>query len=72
MEDKIVLYTVNCPKCKVLEMKLRQKNIDFKTVSDADKVVEIGKQHGISSAPIMQIDSDYLDFSQAIKYVNGR
>lgn len=72
MEDKIVLYTVNCPKCKVLALKLRQKNINFETVSDVDEVVEIGREHGIASAPILQIDSDYLDFSQAIKYVNGR
>lgn len=72
MEDKIVLYTVNCPKCKVLELKLRQKNVDFETVDDADEVVEVGRRQGITSAPILQIDSDYLDFSQAIKYVNGR
>ncbi len=72
MKDKIVLYTVNCPKCKVLELKLGQKNIDFEIVDNQDVVVDIGRQHGITSAPILMVNSDYLDFSRAIKYVNGR
>ena len=27
--DKIILYSTNCPKCKVICKKLQQKNLDF-------------------------------------------
>lgn len=72
MEDKIILYTVNCPKCKVLELKLKQKKIAFEVVDDTDEVVEAGKEHNISSAPFLQVNTDFLDFSKAIKYINER
>ena len=31
---KIVLYTIDCPRCKVLEKKLNSLNIDFKKCTD--------------------------------------
>ncbi len=67
--QKIKLYTTNCPKCKVLEAKLRQKNIDFDLITNFDTKELIDK--GFLSAPILQVDDEYLDFSHAITFVNN-
>ena len=48
----MVLYSTNCPKCKVLEMKLKKKNIDYSVFSDVEAMMEMG----IKAAPILELD----------------
>lgn len=64
----ITLFSTNCPKCRVLEQKLNQKNISFNKNSDMNEVIE----KGFMSAPILKIDDVYLDFTSAVKWVNGQ
>ena len=64
----IKLYTIDCPKCKVLETKLKSKNIDFEIVKD----VSIMKDLGITTTPVLEVDGKLLNFIDAINYVNGR
>lgn len=66
----VVLYSTNCPKCKVMELKLKQKNIDFRVETDPDIVVNKGKEVGIISAPILNIDDKYFDFVNGVKELN--
>ena len=65
----IVFYSTGCPKCKVVELKLKQANVEFEVVSDVDTVVKFGKDHGIGSAPILAVGDRAMDFSQAISYL---
>ena len=69
--DKVILYTTNCPKCKVLEKKLEDKNIDFEIVDNVDKVLEIADKFGIMSAPILSVDGNIMEFNKAINWVNN-
>lgn len=64
----IVLYTIDCPKCRILEQKLDSKNIQYETVKDLNVMQELG----IMSAPVLSVDGELLMFADAIKYVNGR
>ena len=64
---EIIFYSTGCPKCSVLKQKLTNKNIEFKTVTDIDKMLELG----IQSAPILSVDGELLKFSDAIKWVNN-
>ncbi len=66
----IKLFTIHCARCKVLELKLKQKQVDFETVDDEGTVVAVGKEHGIMQAPILQVNDQFLDFAAAVKYVN--
>ena len=38
----ITLYTTNCPKCRILEQKLKSKNIEYIEFTDVDKMIEMG------------------------------
>ena len=40
--DHIILYGNGCPKCKVLEQKLKQANIKYSEVSDIDAMISKG------------------------------
>lgn len=68
----ITLYTINCPKCKVVEMKLDQKGIKYDKIEDEQLVVKFGEENNIRTAPILVVDGKILDFSNAIKYINER
>ena len=61
----IVLYTTYCPKCKVLETKLNQKNIQFEL---NDNVRELIKK-GYAQAPMLEVDGELMDFGEAVKWV---
>ena len=65
--SKIVLYSTHCPKCKVLETKLQQKGVKYTEINDISELVE----RGFKSAPILRIGEQYLEFSDAIKYINS-
>ena len=67
----ITLYSTHCPKCKVLELKLNQKKVDFNVIDNPDAVVAFGAQHNIMSAPILDVDGCAYDFSDAVKFLNN-
>jgi len=64
----VTLFSTNCPKCRVLEQKLNQKNIDFDKDSNMDEVIN----QGFMSAPVLKINDIYLDFTSAVKWINGQ
>ena len=63
-----ILYSTNCPKCKVLETKLKNKNIEFEICDDVDLMLS----KGIQQAPYLEVDNELMDFSNAIKWVNEK
>lgn len=63
--NDIILYTIHCPKCNVLEKKLQQKGIQFDIVDDE----EIIMQKGFKSAPILVVGDTVLEFSKAIDWL---
>ena len=65
--SKLVLYTTHCPKCKVIETKLKNKGVEFDVVDDPSKITE----KGISSVPVLEVDGEMKQFLEANKYVNS-
>ena len=63
----VVLYSTHCPKCNVLEKKLKQKNISYEEVND----IEIMKEKGYLSVPVLEIDSVNMDFKEASDWINN-
>ena len=67
MENHL-LYTTGCPKCRILEKKLADKNVAFETCSDPNKIRDLG----IMSVPVLKCpDGKMLQYFDAVKYVNG-
>lgn len=63
----MIFYTTHCPKCRVLEIKLKQKGIQYVEIED----VELMKQKGITSAPAIEYNNEIYDFVNAVKLVNN-
>ncbi len=63
----VILYTTNCPKCRVLETKLNEKNITYTEETD----LEVMQQKGFSIAPMLEVNGEIYDFSKAIQWVKN-
>ena len=64
----VILYSTHCPKCRVLETKLKQKNIEYEECNDIEEMLKLG----IQEAPQLEVDGKLMTFGEAVKWVNGR
>ena len=64
---KVILYSTHCPRCEILEEKLKSKGIEYKE----ENSVDVMQQLGIMSVPALKYDDKLLDFGQAIKLINS-
>lgn len=62
----VTLYTTNCPQCHVLEQKLMQKKLLYNKVTD----IEIMKEKGFLSAPMLEVDGVTMNFKDAYHYID--
>jgi len=60
----VILYSTNCPKCKVLENKLNSIGVDYTIVTDEDLMIS----KGFSSAPMLEVDGNIMDFGNAVRW----
>jgi len=64
----ITLYSNDCPKCKILKLKLDSKNILYTLCSDIDIMVSKGFQ----SMPMLEVEEETMNYLDAINWVKGR
>lgn len=65
--DVVTLYSTGCPRCAVLKHKLSENSIEYTESNDIDKMAELG----IQSVPVLEVNGELLDFSEAIRWVNA-
>lgn len=64
---KITLYSTHCPKCNVLEKKLKIKNIEYEEIND----IEIMKEKGYLTVPILEVDGTSMNYKEANDWINN-
>ena len=60
----VILYSTNCPKCKVLEKKLDSTGINYKIITDENLMIS----KGFTSAPMLEVDGLLMDFGNAVRW----
>lgn len=63
----IVLYTLGCPACKVLEAKLDAKGVKYEKNESEDDIRSLG----FTTVPLLRVDEKIYTFAEAIQYVNS-
>lgn len=61
----VVLHSTNCPKCKVLESKLKKKSIEFMENNNVELMVE----KGFMTAPVLEVDGIVYNFKEAVDWI---
>lgn len=62
----IKLYTIDCPKCKVLEKKLDAKGIIYEITKDKEEMAA----KKIYDLPVLEVDNKILNFNEAVNWIN--
>ena len=68
MIKEIILYSTDCPRCKILKNKLKDKNISYIEKNSVDEMISLG----ITQVPVLSVDGQMYEFSQAVKWINER
>lgn len=63
----VIMYTTHCPRCEVLKTKLLSKKIAFEEETSIIKM----KKLGIDNVPVLSINGELKNFTEAIKWING-
>lgn len=64
---EVKLYTTHCPKCNVLENKLKSKNINYIEITDTNIIIE----KGYMSVPVLEVDDKVMNFTDANTWINN-
>ena len=71
--DKIILYSTHCPKCKVVEKKLMQANIQYEIVdAKQPEIIEMLFNKGHRQMPVLEVNGEMKNFSEIIKWIGVR
>lgn len=65
--ENIILYSTGCPKCKVLEKKLEERAIKYKTCTSE----EVMRSLMITKLPVLSVAGTNMDFATAINWLKG-
>jgi glutaredoxin-related protein len=65
MEETVILWSTHCPRCKVLETKLKQKSIAYEENNDVEQM----KDKGFLEAPKLEVSGVVMDFKEAVKWI---
>lgn len=64
----IVLYSNDCPRCKVLKSKLDSKKIEYEVTDNFSDIIKAG----FLTAPVLKVDDKFMDFSKANEWINAQ
>lgn len=63
----MILYSTNCPKCKVLETKLNQAGYKYEIINDGDLM----REKGFLEAPVLEVNGETKNFAQALAWLRA-
>lgn len=63
----ITLYSTHCPRCCIIEKKLKSNGIEFEICDDEDAMLE----KGFKEVPKLEVDGVLMDFKEANEWING-
>lgn len=64
----VTFYSTHCPKCHILEKKLKAANIDYTENNDVDVMLS----KGLLTAPALEVDGEIYTFTQAVEWLKNQ
>ena len=65
MGEKIIFYSTHCPRCLILEKKLKAKGIKYEENND----VQVMQSKGLEMAPALEVNGVMMDFKKANEWI---
>ena len=67
MNNKVVFHSSHCPRCQVLERKLKDKAIEYEENND----IQVMLNKGLDVAPALEVDGKLMGFKEAVDWINN-
>ena len=67
----IKFYSSHCPKCIILENLMKQKGIEYETITDENIYLKVADEHNIMSMPFAEINNQIYNTQQLQEYIMG-
>lgn len=65
---ELIVYSLpHCMQCSSLKRRFLKENIDFEEVINEDLLMNLSRETGIMTAPIVEDEGFYFDYHQIIK-----
>ena len=61
----VVLYTIGCPACQILEKRLDASGIEYRVVTDKNEM----KEKGFEILPVLEVNGNVMKYAEAIRWV---
>lgn len=69
MSDEVILYhTDTCPICKMIEILLKQNNIEYVSNKDIEEMSRLGINH----PPVLSVNGEFKVGQSIRDYINSR
>lgn len=68
MNSPILYHQAGCGMCRAVEMKLKQKGIDFESCTDIDSMIA----KGIKGTPTLEVDGHRYVKKECLDWINSR
>lgn len=66
-KNDVILYSTGCPKCEILESKLKRSKITYDVVKDKNEMIK----NGFKNVPVLKVNNEFLDYYEANNLVNS-
>ena len=67
MNNKVIFHSSHCPRCQVLEKKLKDKGIEYEENND----IQVMLDKGLDVAPALEVDGKLMGFKEAVDWINN-
>ena len=64
----VVFYSTHCPKCGILEKKLKQANIEYTENNDVNTMLA----KGMTSALSLEVDGKLMGFAESVEWIKSQ
>lgn len=68
MNQNVILYTNNCPRCKELKFLLDRAKIIYEVNTDMNEMIS----KGFMSVPILEVDGTTMNYEKAKEWIEER
>lgn len=65
MNNKVIFHSSHCPRCQVLEKKLKDKGIEYEENND----IQVMLNKGLDVAPALEVDGKLMGFKEAVDWI---
>lgn len=65
--DKPILYTIDCPACKILEKKLNAQGIEYDTIDAREN-----NPKNMTDFPQLEVNGEVMKYADAVKWVKAQ